>query len=195
MNPLQIIASLILLSGSILAHPSLTLRVSTIDGLPERLLGEAFDRNEILSGSGVIDLAPALAANGCDIEEGESIVYIAATGTLIRNLDKIDHELVEQILDNLYRKDNLIATYTMYVDLLEKSSKEERLEIVSRIGFLPDPLVASLLNEIRMTSVEDPKPQEAARVEKLREALAELIEIALPRLQQELAVMDKLKSK
>jgi|GEM_PF-6857674 len=165
------------------ANPSLTTNVSRIDGLPARILkGSGIDR-DLLSDAKSIDLAPALKAMGCRIEDGETIFYHAPSGTLLRNLSEEHHRIVNEIIDNLYRTDNLLTTYRVYIDLLEPLSGDERLKLVKRVGFLPDPLVSSMVSETKSAEGGE------GALEQNRKTLA-LLNIALDRMKRQIAVME-----
>lgn len=171
------------LDGIASANPSLTTKVSRIDGLPARLLKAGGIDRPIESEVKAVDLAPTLAGLGCQFEEGESIIYHAPSGNLIRNLSENNHELVDRIVDGLYRTDNLLVTLHAYIDLMEPLSSDERLHVLRRVGFLPDPLVASMAGEITL-EVSDKDRQEIDR-----KTLA-LLNIALDRMKRQIAVME-----
>jgi hypothetical protein len=175
------------LSGFVSAYPSLTTEVSRIDGLPARLLAETDLHRDLLPGDKSIDLIPALKAMGCSIEAGEMALYHAHSGTLVRNLSEENHKFLKGIIDNLYRTDNLLATYRAYIDLLEPLSSEERLKIVKRVGFLPDPLVSSMVAQTRSAESGE------ERLESDRKTLA-LLNIALDRMKRQIAVMENSKA-
>ena len=164
------------------ANSSLITKVSRIDGLPARILKAGGIDRTLLSDGKSIDLAPALKAMGCIIEDGETIIYHAPSGTLLRNLSERNNGIVDEIIENLCRTDNLLATFRVYIDLLEPLSGVERLKVVRRIGFLPDALVSSLVAET--SSVEGDK----AKQELDRKTLA-VLNIALDRMKQQLAVI------
>lgn len=171
------------LSGIIFAYPSLTTKVSRIDGLPARLLMlRDIDRLIKLDVKSV-DLAPALTALGCHLEEGESIMYHAPSGSLVRNLSEDNHELVDRIVDGLYRTDNHLATMHVYLDLMEPLSRGKRLQVLRRIGFFPDPLVASMAGKSPLAG------SDKERQELDRKTLA-LLDIALDRMKSQIAVME-----
>ena len=170
-------------NGGAFANSSLTTKVSRIDGLPARLLKMEGIDLIMKSDAKTVDLAPALSALGCSLEEGESIIYHAASGSLIRNLSENNHELVDRIVDGLYRTDNLLASMRAYLDLMEPLSGDERLKALKRVGFLPDALVASMAIETSLAEgVED-------RQELNRKTL-ELLNIALDRMKRQIAVME-----
>ncbi|MCX6872200.1 MAG: hypothetical protein NTW21_00090 [Verrucomicrobia bacterium] len=171
------------LNGIAFANSSLTTKVSRIDGLPARLLKVGGIDRLIKADVKSVDLAPALAALGCQFEEGESAFYHAPSGSLVRNLSQQNHELVDRIVDGLYRTDNLLATLRVYVDLMEPLSGDERLKVLRRVGFLPDPLVASMAGESSL-EVSDKDRQEIDR-----KTLA-LLNIALDRMKRQIAVME-----
>lgn len=159
------------LNGIAFANPSLTTKVSRIDGLPARLLKVGGIDRLIKADVKSVDLAPALAALGCQFEEGESAFYHAPSGSLVRNLSQQNHELVDRIIDGLYRTDNLLATLRVYIDLMEPLSGDERLKVASMAG------ESSL-------EVSDKDRQEIDR-----KTLA-LLNIALDRMKRQIAVME-----
>lgn len=171
------------LNSFVSAYPSLTTEVSRIDGLPARILATTDIHRDLLSGDKSIDLIPALKAMGFSIEAGEMAIYNAQSGTLVRNLSEENHRLLKETIDNLYRTDNLLITYRAYLDLLEPLSNEERLKVVKRVGFLPDPLVSSLIAKAR------PVESEEKKLELDGKTLA-LLNIALDRMKHQLAVME-----
>jgi len=180
-------------------HPSFTTKVSRIDGLPWRLIeGGALAKTP--NPDRAVDLAPAFKEMGCNIKEGNTIIY--AAGILIRHLDDDSHKIVDEIIETIYRSDNLLATCRAYYELLEPLSSENRLRTVMRIGFLPDPLVASMINEIqRIKPASDsnlnPKQLSAKEVEKIRRleiATSSILDIAIGRLKSQVSAMDLLKS-
>jgi hypothetical protein len=175
------------LNGFVSASPSLTTEVSRIDGLPARLLAATDLHRDLLGGDKSIDLIPALKAMGCNIEDGETALYHAPSGSLLRNLSEENHRVLKEIIDNLYRTDNLLVTYRAYMDLLEPLSSEERLKVVKRVGFLPDPLVSSIVATTRAAENNE------ARLESDRKILA-LLNIALDRMKHQIAVMENSKA-
>jgi len=174
-------------NGFVSASPSLTTEVSRIDGLPARLLAATDLHRDPLAGDKSIDLIPALKAMGCSIEDGETALYHAPSGSLLRNLSVENHRILKEIIDNLYRTDNLLVTYRAYMNLLEPLSSEERLKVVKRVGFLPDPLVSSMVAETQRLN-SDESGQEADR-----KTLA-LLNIALDHMKHQIAVMENSKA-
>lgn len=169
--------------GIAFSNPSLTTKVSRIDGLPDRLLKVgAIEQLTKLDGKSV-DLAPALTALGCRLEEGETILYHAPSGSLICNLRVNNHELVKELVDSLYRTDNLVATMRAYIDMIEPLSGNDRLKVLRSVGFLPDPLVASMLAEASLDAGKKDKQ------ELDRKTLA-LLDITLDKMRRQLAVME-----
>jgi hypothetical protein len=178
----------------LIAYPSLTTKVSHIDGLPARLLSTGdFDPDLIPAGRS-IDLAPALRVMGCAIVDGETIIYLASSGTLLRNLSEDNHRIVDEIVDTLYRADNMVETCRAYIDLLEPLAAEERLKVVNRVGFLPDPLVASMVEKRRL--VRAAKPLEASKEElsRLDRATLAVVDIAIDRMKKQLATLKSLET-
>ena len=171
------------LNGIVFANPSLTTKVSRIDGLPARILKVGGIAQPVKSDVKSVDLAPALAELGCRFEEGESIIYHAPSGNLIRNLSENNHELVDRIVDGLYRTDNLLATLHAYIDLMEPLTGYERLKVLRRVGFLPDPLVASMAGEASLEA------SDKDRQEVDQKTLA-LLNIALDRMKRQIAIME-----
>jgi hypothetical protein len=171
------------LNGFVSAHSSLTFEVSRIDGLPARILAATAVRPHLLPGDKCFDLIPAFKEMGFNIVAGETAFYYGESRTLLRNLSEENHQRVKEVIDTLYRTDNLLVTYRAYLDLLEPLSNEDRLKIVKRVGFLPDPLVSSLIAEPR--SVES----DEERLESDRKTLA-LLNIALDRMKRQIAVME-----
>lgn len=187
------------------------LKVSRLDGLPYRLLESRLLAKDLASSKGPIDLTPVFNDIGCNIPEGGSVLY--DSGGLVRNLDKESHDRVDQIIGSLYRTDELIASGRAYYKLLEPLSAEDRFRTVMRIGFIPDPLVASMFDEIRAIHALEkpnndprlpthdpfeetsptPKPlseDETARLRRLEKTASALLEISIRRLQEQLAVAD-----
>ena len=189
------------------ASEDLYLKVSRLDGLPYRLLESRLLAKDLASSKGPIDLTPVFNEIGCNVPEGGSVLY--NSGGLVRNLDKESHDRVDQIIESLYRTDNLIASGRAYCKLLEPLSAEDRFRTVMRIGFLPDPLVASILDEIRatqaLTKASDdftkpappPKPlseEETERLRRLEKTASAVLEISMRRLKDQLAVTDSNKA-
>ena len=173
------------LIGTAFSHPSLTMKVSRIDGLPARLLKVGGMDRPIEPDVKSVDLAPALADLGCQLEKGESIMYHAPSGSLVRNLSGHNHEFVDEIVDRLYRTDNLLLTFRVYMDLMEPLSGEDRLKVLRRVGFLPDPLVASMAGDASQAA-NDKERQDLGK-----KTLA-LLDIALDRMKRQIAVMESL---
>ena len=189
------------------ASEDLYLKASRFDGLPSRLLESRLLAKDLASSKGPIDLTPVFREIGCNVPEGGSVLY--NSGWLVRNLDNESHDRVDQIIQKLYRTDNLIASGRAYCKLLEPMSAEDRFRAVMRIGFLPDPLVASLLDEIRATqaltkasddlpkSAPPPKPlseEEAVRLRRLEKTASAVLEISMRRLKDQLAITDASKA-
>ena len=182
-------------------------KVIQIDGLPLYLTEtRAIDSKDLASGKGPIDLSSTFRQMGVNIPEGGFILY--SGNSLICNLDQQNHGLVDTLIQAIYRTDNLIATWRAYYKLLEPMSAEDRLSTVERIGFLPDPLVASILCKIRLIrSLPEPQPkdpfaeqdpppakplstEEIARLKHLEKTATDLLEISLRRLKEQLATID-----
>lgn len=188
------------------ASEDLHMKASRLDGLPYRLLESRWLAKDLATSKGPIDLTPVFNEIGCNVPEGGSVLF--DSGILFRNLDKHSHDRVDQIIGSLYRTDELIASGRAYYKLLEPLSAEDRFRTVMRIGFLPDPLVASMLDEIRATQAltkplpdaGDPfaesspaKPlsdEEIARLRRLEKTASALLEISMQRLKDQLAVAD-----
>lgn len=193
-----------------IANASLYLKASRIDGLPSRLLELGVLGKGLASSHTAIDLAQPFREIGCNIEDGCTIIYHPGTGMLIRNLDENSHKIVDEFLDGLYRVDNLLATSRAYCELLEPLSTKDRLQTVMRIGFLPDPLVASMIDQIRRLkpipnvavdpfAKADTKPrqlsnEEVERIARLEKATSLILDIALERLRKQVAAMDVIKA-
>ena len=187
------------------ADEELYMKVSKIDGLPARLIESRALTKEIASSKEPIDLAPAFREIGLNIPQGGAIFY--DHGVLLRNLDRSNHDLVDSFVEHLYRNDNQIAACRAYYNLLELLSPEDRFRTAMRIGFLPDPLVASTLDEIRSLRAEKavsidpfaqlspPKPkqltdEENARLKRLEKTASALLEISIRRLKEQLSAID-----
>jgi hypothetical protein len=161
--------------------------MSRIDGLPARILTVMDIRPYLLPGDKCFDLIPAFKEMGFNIVAGETAIYHAESRSLLRNLSEENHQRLKEVIANLYRTDNLLHTYRVYLDLLEPLTGEERLKVVKRIGFLPDPLVSSLIAETREVTSDE------WRQESDRKTLA-LLNIALDRMKSQIAVMEAAKT-
>ena len=180
----------------------LYIKVMQLDGLPLHISEvRAMERKDHASGKGPIELSSAFRRMGCDIPEGG----------VICNLDEHSHGLVNTIIQSFYHTENLVATWRAYYNLLEPLSADERLRTVTRIGFLPDPLVASVVAKIRTVrslpvpevdpfapDAPPPKPlnaEELAQLKNLEKTASDLLEISMRHLKEQLAVIDAGKAK
>ncbi len=177
-----------------------------VDGLPIRLSETGWLSEAINSDSPTIHLSePFSKVLGLEIPEGNFILYYVPTGNLISRLDKKTHELVDHVIRQLYHHDQMVATCRAYLGLLEPMPPEKRVQTVMRVGFLPDPLVASVVQRIRQIRQKelgnydpfDPKPQppplseaEEARARSYEKILPAMIEISLQRMKDSLEILD-----
>lgn len=127
--------------------PRLTLRASRLDGLPLHLM--ALDPDGIKNGA-IVDLVPAFRKLGVPIPAGGSIVYDSGNGMLSRSLPPMAHDVLEEILANIYQFDNMQTACKAYYNLFKPMSGKDRIETALRTGFLPDPLISSLIDKIRL---------------------------------------------
>ena len=112
---------------------------------------------------------------------------------------------MDHVIRELYRHEETVATCRAYLALLEPMSPDKRMHTVMRIGFLPDPLVASVVHRIRQIRQKeleaydlfDPKPEpshlspeEEARARSYEKILPGLIEASLQRMKTSLEILD-----
>lgn len=178
----------------LVANPSLTARVSQIDGLPARLLTAGGVAPDLIASAKSIDLVPALKAMGCTIEEGESIIYHAPSRSLLRNLSETNHGIVDDIIETLYRTDNMVRTCRAYIDLLDPLAGEERLRVVNHVGFLPDPLIASMVEKTRLARAAKPSATDTEELRRLDKATLVIVGIALERMKKQLTALESLET-
>ena len=178
-----------------------------VDGLPIRLNETGWLSEAIESDSPTIHLSePFSKALGIKIPEGNFVLYHVPTGNLICHLDEKSHDLVDHVIRELYRHEETVATCRAYLALLEPMSPDKRMYTVMRIGFLPDPLVASVVHRIRQIRQKeleaydpfDPKPEpshlspeEEARARSYEKILPGLIEVSLQRMKASLEILDR----
>lgn len=204
-HPLSAAASLLLISIAA-GSEDLYLKAARVDGLPLRLAELRIIRQEATAAKRYIDLSAVFEPQGIKLPEGGFIHYDTTSGWLTRRLDKHRHDAVDSLLENLFRADQATATCRAYVALLEPLSPPERLRMVMKIGFVPDPLLASFIDRIRQLKavvvpnddpfgepVAPPKPLDAAelrRVKQLEQTVSAMLEISMQRLKSQLAVVD-----
>jgi len=184
-------------------------KVSWYDGLPGRLVESRNIALATKAPDGVIDLTPAFKEMGAPIGEGESVLYVG--GAVIRRLKQPGHDIVDHILERLYRTDSQIATCKAYFKLFSPLSAEDRLDAALRIGFLPDPLVAGVIDEIRSirrlgqhrtdpfdSKAVIPQPftdEEKARLKRLEKRATLLLESAVRNLKDQLEAIEQTEAK
>ncbi len=180
-------------------------KASWHDGLPGRLAESHITALGTKTFYGVTDLTPAFKELGVPIAEGESVIYEG--GALIRHLKQSGHDLVDHILERLYRTDTQIATCKAYLKLFSPLSADDRLDTALRIGFLPDPLVAGVIDEIRRLrrraqprrdpfASEAPEAQpftdeEKTRLKRLERRASLLLESAVRNLKDQLEAIEQ----
>jgi len=192
--------------------------VMKFDGLPLRLSdGRKFDIGENkINEYGNIDMSDYFAEMGVEVPKGSIIQYNAASGGLVARLPKESLELLEAALEFLNRHENHVAITRAYLSLLGSLSDEERVSKVLDTGFMPDPLIASLITRIkelevpvieadvakklfpdeklfpeaRKTVDEETRAEIKKRVAPMKQKLVKLLRISLERLKKELEVID-----
>ncbi|MCF6312959.1 MAG: hypothetical protein L3J39_10960 [Verrucomicrobiales bacterium] len=213
---------LVLLSQSLLlASSDIYTRVIELNGLPLHLAdGLQINLNENdVNEYGSIDMAPYFESMGVNVPKGCMIIYNASSRGLVARLSEQDHLLLDTALTYLYRHDNLLAITKAYLDQLLPLSDKERLTKVLSIGFMPDPLISSLISKIKKVEQslieasvakelfpdENSFPQIKKSIDKatrkkietrsrlMKKQLSKLLEISLQRLSEELIVLESSK--
>ncbi len=142
--------------GALLASSNIYTRVIELNGLPLRLAdGQQIKFNQDdVNEYGSIDMAPYFENMGINVPTGCMIVYNVSSKGLVARLGAQDQLLLDTALSYLYQHDNLLAITKAYLDQLLPLSDEQRLAKVLIIGFMPDPLIASLISKIK--KIEQP---------------------------------------
>ncbi|MFK5924899.1 MAG: hypothetical protein QM496_22190, partial [Verrucomicrobiota bacterium] len=165
---------------------------------------------------GSIDMAPYFENMGINVPTGCMIVYNVSSRGLVARLGAQDQLLLDTALSYLYRHDNQLTITKAYLDQLLPLPDEQRLAKVLTIGFMPDPLIASLISKIK--KIEQPLIEAAVakelfpdeksfpqikksideatrkkienRIHLMKKQLSELLEISLQRLGKELEILE-----
>jgi hypothetical protein len=192
-----------------LAHEDLYVKASRLDGLPLKINDTRLLKQPLDGLPKEINLSEAFAELGVNLPDGGSILYNTRSGWVIRRLDDATHDMVDHILDSLYRRETATAIAGAYLELLKPLPKEERIQAVLRIGYFPDPLVAGYLDEVRQMRsgrqeleedpfLDDPDPpqkppsaEQQARIKQLEELIGELLDRSLVRLAEQLEIIER----
>ena len=190
----------------LLGNEELYCRTQWIDGLPLRLAEHDLAEANVTPGTRTIDLSDLCKKSGICIPQGGSVLYHTGSGALISNLDHKNQEMLDGLIGLLYRGENLLAMCRAYHDLLAPLSAGERLRKVMQIGYVPDPMIATLIDRLRTLKDmrrdpdpfdPNPKPpkqfteKDLQQIKTLENQIAALLEISLQRLKQQLAVLDE----
>jgi hypothetical protein len=197
--------ALLWLQSGVLGAEDTYMKVSKIDGLPLQMMKAHMLDPETVFESTTIDLGEAFKDIGVPIEAGGFILYDAGGGSLMRKLTSEQHELVDYVIDGLFDYERIQDCCRAYLSILKPLKPSDRLEMVVRIGFMPDQLVAALARRIRAvrstqlpgTDPFDPNPKpprpltepERAELARLEQKLTKLIGVAVEQLERELAIL------
>jgi hypothetical protein len=190
----------------LLGNEDIYCRTQWIDGLPLRLAEHDLAEANATPGTKTIDLSDLCKKSGISIPQGGSVLYHTGSGALISNLDHKNQEMLDSLIGLLYCGENLLAMCRAYHDLLAPLSAGERLKKVTQIGYVPDPMIATLIDRLRTLNDlrrdpdpfdPNPKPpkqfteKDIQQIKTLEKQITALLEISLQRLKQQLAVLDE----